>query len=151
MYLALEGPSSSRGDCVVPKAQGGVSRAPSSAGRGASLEGLHEGKAVSDGIRRRDPGERGGCFENTPGGGLLGDERKKDTAVGVASGWRRGPVDPAGHVSFLAATPDFDFGPFDDDGRCVMFSCCADTCWFCSSAHYVSFFVLACMPKYVIG
>lgn len=114
MYSALEAPSSQsgRGDCLVPRAHGGTSRAPPpSAGRGAaSLDGRHEGKVVSDRIRRRDPRGRGGCFENRPGGGLLGDERKKDTAGGVASGWRRGPVDPAGHVSLyvlVAAAPDF--------------------------------------------
>lgn len=104
IYSALEGQSSSIGAPKVRRI-----RAASSTGQGASLdEGRHtinswykEKGIASDRIRHMvHPGGRGGCFQSTPGDALLGDERKKDTAGAVASGWRRGPVDPAGHVSF---------------------------------------------------
>lgn len=91
MYLALEGP-------------GGAPKEPARQPRSRThLPASGSSSSYSARSSRHHAQHRNSTEGDFPGGCLLADELKRDTVGdGVASsGWRRGPLDPAGKVSYI--------------------------------------------------
>lgn len=107
MYLALEGPGGTRGDeRGVPRADLGGSAAVGRSSSRTTASGCRRyssqyGKSALQRISHREPEGRADRFG---GSAMLGSKLKEGCTAGggvaVASGWRQGPLDAAGQVSY---------------------------------------------------
>lgn len=102
MYLVLEGPRGTRADLGASAAVG-----RSNTRTTALLGNLSSqyGKSPQERISHREPQGRAGRFGGSAvKGGFLGSKLKEGCTTGggvaVASGWRQGPLDAAGQVSY---------------------------------------------------
>lgn len=137
MYRSLEQPSDTQADThdrdkVTPRcsrlgdppaaASTAVTNGPMVRGH-KKLDGLWNTRAL-DRMKKPVSAESRECAGAVARSGriLLADEVKKDSlhSVGVASGWYRGPIDPAGQVSGVSKSGDLA----RLDVRDITFCCC---------------------------